>query len=1221
MNLKKQLFQFYAQRRIHSITFFCFIFFIAPTNYAQKNLILNPGFEESQRESAYVWERTKEKLVKNGSLMRTETEKHSGKYSLLIENNAVNSALGNRGYSWSQKIMISPTDCYTFSIWMKSNLVSKSKGFLGGCMIMGYDKSGKAVQGRSSGLKLKAGVSDWKKYTIKYQPVKDVAFITVSLAFRAGLATGKIWFDDLYLGTGEEFSGNIIPKYREISPYSTPFDAEYDKAYSQIIKRKVFAAHGTPVLDGNLGDDIWKNAPLIENFLSLTPELTTFSKEKTEAKILYDEANIYFAVKHYFPGNRKLISEKLPRDSDLWTQDHIELFISPDMNVNKYYHLAVNVSGSIWDGIQQFKRSNQNKLSELRKEVNINWNPDWKAKVKRDKNSWQAEIAVPYKDLNTVPPKSNAQWNLNICVGGKGNSNSSMTVLPRMKFQDPQNFGICCFAAEKTKPGFSGRYKDMLSAYKKIKNKRHEFINSDIYKFKYAFAMVGAKNGKPRKNFCPVNVNSVYSPKQGFGWKSGKNLKKNTPLAKKINHCGCKSSLNDLTSQYIEGKEGEFIVDLPNGEYIVHIIAGDSMDVPPVFDVFAQGEKNLRISIPQNFIFNIYSFPVTVNSGQLNLSFKGEYGFLLNGLIIHKKDAGRLAEKQLRKIWEEINLGQPDWISRCQRYKYVENRQMPELTPLDKQRGYLLFTRNYLDMVYPNSVPGKKELNGKIQIWAAPGETEPAVFGLLPLKNIDDFNIKTSGFFNDRGNQIRKEDIKINIVEYKYERLGFYRSYKYMLLPSFLRPLKKLDLKKDIARQIWLNIKVPDNASPGEYKGTIELYSNGKRSGTVDLSLYVYPFKLDPLNDYTFGVFYRVSNRSPKRGIDGWSRTFSELQDMKRHNMNSVSLSVPHGRDRKNYNFGSRGQLNPQEVLKFSRLAKKAGLTKPIPYYINPFLPYNTHNAAKVFEVKKEDWTYIKSAVQEITEISRKENLPEILYWPVDEPHWFPIRIGNALNILNYFKRNINARTYMTTIKDNNNIFPLLDVIALGGGDGALDLIRNPPNQNKAIWAYNSIGSGRFNPIFAVRFISGMITWKQQIKGFHNFHYLEPYASNPFNPIDSLYAAFAYPGDEQPLPTLQWEAIREGLDDLKYLRTLEKLIEESLASNDKQTVENAGRAKIFLDKLKNEIKPSFRDYTFIHPVTGEPVIVAPAWPISKYDEIRRKIAQWIIKLTNKSRQT
>jgi hypothetical protein len=83
------------------------------------------------------------------------------------------------------------------------------------------------------------------------------------------------------------------------------------------------------------------------------------------------------------------------------------------------------------------------------------------------------------------------------------------------------------------------------------------------------------------------------------------------------------------------------------------------------------------------------------------------------------------------------------------------------------------------------------------------------------------------------------------------------------------------------------------------------------------------------------------------------------------------------------------------------------------------------------------------------------------------------------------------------------------------------------------------------------RLYSGFYLWRTKLDGMfpycyqHMFEGFSPYNSGDKHPISGnrLERGFfvTYPSQEGPVPTLQWEAIREGIDDTRYLAKLEQL--------------------------------------------------------------------------------
>jgi len=94
--------------------------------------------------------------------------------------------------------------------------------------------------------------------------------------------------------------------------------------------------------------------------------------------------------------------------------------------------------------------------------------------------------------------------------------------------------------------------------------------------------------------------------------------------------------------------------------------------------------------------------------------------------------------------------------------------------------------------------------------------------------------------------------------------------------------------------------------------------------------------------------------------------------------------------------------------------------------------------------------------------------------------------------------------------------------------------------------------------------------------------------------------------------TIQWEAIREGLDDFKYIHTLEELIRK----NGAEKPEACAKAQRLLDEIKADTVVDLKEYK---KHFGEEIAVhiKSFWPPERYDLYRQKIAERIIGLSGK----
>ena len=69
-----------------------------------------------------------------------------------------------------------------------------------------------------------------------------------------------------------------------------------------------------------------------------------------------------------------------------------------------------------------------------------------------------------------------------------------------------------------------------------------------------------------------------------------------------------------------------------------------------------------------------------------------------------------------------------------------------------------------------------------------------------------------------------------------------------------------MSLESGRSKQIWLTVKVPEQAKPGLYKGALTLTADGKPAGEMALNLNVLPFTLpDPKTYYDLDRDYIVT--------------------------------------------------------------------------------------------------------------------------------------------------------------------------------------------------------------------------------------------------------------------------------------------------------------------------------------------------------------------------
>src|SRR6185503_13755241 len=145
--------------------------------------------------------------------------------------------------------------------------------------------------------------------------------------------------------------------------------------------------------------------------------------------------------------------------------------------------------------------------------------------------------------------------------------------------------------------------------------------------------------------------------------------------------------------------------------------------------------------------------------------------------------------------------------------------------------------------------PGSPE--GKLHRVAAKGQRVSATFAIRALKDFSGEVKLASSDLKGASGTIPVANIEARYIHHLTDR-GF-SSIAYTIQPNNLRRIEKsgLKLSKDLTRQFWLTLAIPNDAKVGAYTGEITL-SAGELSLKLPLSVEVLDIALDE-PDFTFG--------------------------------------------------------------------------------------------------------------------------------------------------------------------------------------------------------------------------------------------------------------------------------------------------------------------------------------------------------------------------------
>ena len=154
-----------------------------------------------------------------------------------------------------------------------------------------------------------------------------------------------------------------------------------------------------PVLDGVLTDEIWKAVEWAGDFKQWRPDEGGDPAQKTKFKIIYDEKNIYVAVRCYDTEPEKIVNRLSRRDGN--DGDWVEI------NLDSYHDLRTGFAFTVTAaGVK-----GEEAISQNGDEWDSSWNPIWYVKTNIDEEGWTAEMKIPLTQVRFSDQKEQV-WGL-----------------------------------------------------------------------------------------------------------------------------------------------------------------------------------------------------------------------------------------------------------------------------------------------------------------------------------------------------------------------------------------------------------------------------------------------------------------------------------------------------------------------------------------------------------------------------------------------------------------------------------------------------------------------------------------------------------------------------------------------------------------------------------------------------------------------------------------
>ncbi|MFH1290213.1 MAG: glycoside hydrolase domain-containing protein, partial [Nanoarchaeota archaeon] len=166
------------------------------------------------------------------------------------------------------------------------------------------------------------------------------------------------------------------------------------------------------------------------------------------------------------------------------------------------------------------------------------------------------------------------------------------------------------------------------------------------------------------------------------------------------------------------------------------------------------------------------------------------------------------------------------------------------IDPLDYPNNYVVYSRNYLEKIFENSIPEAEEVVTELSAFEVAGNYEPISFTVYAFEDLENVAVEVSNLVSG-GNVIGSEDIVVDRVVNMDQRWAWAYDEYYGKNPAYLSPLGLVDVDSGTSQQVWLTVFVPEQTPAGIYEGTVTISGDNIVSSEIPLGIEVFDINLE----------------------------------------------------------------------------------------------------------------------------------------------------------------------------------------------------------------------------------------------------------------------------------------------------------------------------------------------------------------------------------------
>ena len=524
-------------------------------------------------------------------------------------------------------------------------------------------------------------------------------------------------------------------------------------------------------------------------------------------------------------------------------------------------------------------------------------------------------------------------------------------------------------------------------------------------------------------------------------------------------------------------------------------------------------------------------------------------------------------------------------------------------------KGFRVYAMAPLDDVDPAALPDPRSENAPLTAFACAGEQEPLGAVILASQALSQVAVSSSALSGPGGATIAPDRIAVHPVL----RILMRNHYS---LPAddvsprdrYLMPNAPFDMAAGTFKRVHLVVDVPDDASPGDYTGTLTVTA-GEIAVDVPLQFTVLPLALGPSSRHYSAYYRQVLNDETEPLIR------KELADIRAHEADWLLW-----RARIGYAKADDGTItaNFDDLTKYVDLQTEFGFTGPIIVWDG----FEQLSQLTDGETGPRFMAEAKKTILAMQALAKQHGWPELVLTHMDEVFGRD-RLERYINLAKAIRQVPGQRIYITfhtrptdsVAEMTKEILPYVDIRGYHGhsldewvsaGHSWAELAADLKQTGDEAWCYYNLRGAPEGPEWA-RLTNGYWLWLTPVTCHVPWAY-NSWKGDPLDDADGFDFGYAFPVGDQIIGTRQWEGYREGIDDLRYLTTLERRIAAAKQSGQKLDV--AKQAEAWLSGLKQTL-----NNLPLEP--GQSAVVKAIlanYTEMDFDAWRRQAADWALKL-------